>query len=162
MHVISTNPRRALPLGIAAVVAALALLAALSLSGGGTPAARADTGSMSLTAPVTQNELALSNAMRKLWEDHITWTRMVIVDFAAGLPDLTFAEKRLLPKSDRHRQRDQAVLRSRRRERADEAPAHAHPRGGLRCSRTRSRVTRRSSGRRSRPGTRTAARSRRS
>ncbi len=96
MHVISTNPRRALPLGIAAVVAALALLAALSLSGGGTPAARADTGSMSLTAPVTQNELALSNAMRKLWEDHITWTRMVIVDFAAGLPDLTFAEKRLL------------------------------------------------------------------
>ena len=95
MHVISTEPRRAVPLGIAAVVAALALLAALSLSGGGTPAARA-TGSMSLSAPVTQKELALSNAMRKLWEDHITWTRIVIIDFAAGLPDLTLAEKRLL------------------------------------------------------------------
>jgi len=34
--------------------------------------------------------------MDKLWEDHITWTRMVIVDFAAGLPDLKQAEVRLL------------------------------------------------------------------
>ena len=35
-------------------------------------------------------------AMDKLWEDHIVWTRMVIVDFAAGLPDLKVAEARLL------------------------------------------------------------------
>jgi hypothetical protein len=34
--------------------------------------------------------------MDRLWEDHITWTRMVIVDFAAGLPDLPTAEARLL------------------------------------------------------------------
>jgi hypothetical protein len=34
--------------------------------------------------------------MDKLWVDHITWTRMVIVDFAAGLPDLPTAEARLL------------------------------------------------------------------
>jgi hypothetical protein len=34
--------------------------------------------------------------MSKLWEDHIVWTRMVIVDFAAGLPDLKTAEARLL------------------------------------------------------------------
>jgi hypothetical protein len=33
--------------------------------------------------------------MDKLWEDHITWTRMVIVDFAAGLLDLKTAEARL-------------------------------------------------------------------
>jgi len=39
---------------------------------------------------------AFVQAMDKLWEDHITWTRMVIVDFAAGLPDLKFAETRLL------------------------------------------------------------------
>lgn len=96
MNVVSTSSRRALWLGTGALIAALAMLAALGLSGGGTQPARADTGTMSLTAPVNQQELALSNAMRKLWEDHITWTRMVIVDFAAGLPDLTFAEKRLL------------------------------------------------------------------
>jgi hypothetical protein len=40
--------------------------------------------------------VALRAAMDKLWEDHITWTRMVIVDFAAGLPDLPTAEARLL------------------------------------------------------------------
>jgi hypothetical protein len=34
--------------------------------------------------------------MDRLWEDHIVWTRMVIVDFAAGLPDLKPAEARLL------------------------------------------------------------------
>jgi hypothetical protein len=52
----------------------------------------------SATATPTQSEkaVALRSAMDKLWEDHITWTRMVIVDFAAGLPDLTTAEARLL------------------------------------------------------------------
>jgi hypothetical protein len=40
--------------------------------------------------------VALRTSMDRLWEDHITWTRMVIVDFAAGLPDLPTAEARLL------------------------------------------------------------------
>ncbi|HSC73360.1 MAG TPA: hypothetical protein VLB89_04265 [Gaiellaceae bacterium] len=48
-------------------------------------------------APATSPKaVALRAAMDKLWEDHITWTRMVIVDFAAGLPDLPTAEARLL------------------------------------------------------------------
>jgi hypothetical protein len=35
-------------------------------------------------------------AMRKLWEDHIIWTRQVIVSAVAGLPDLSFAVDRLM------------------------------------------------------------------
>jgi hypothetical protein len=34
--------------------------------------------------------------MRKLWEDHITWTRLWIVSFAAGLPDQDAAAGRLM------------------------------------------------------------------
>jgi hypothetical protein len=47
-------------------------------------------------APVSARAAAFDAAMAKLWEDHITWTRMVIVDFAANLPDLKTAEVRLL------------------------------------------------------------------
>jgi hypothetical protein len=35
--------------------------------------------------------------LSKLREDHIVWTRMVIVDFAAGLPDLKSPSMALLP-----------------------------------------------------------------
>ena len=40
--------------------------------------------------------LVLNQQMRKLWEDHVTWTRVVIISFAAGLPDLDSAVNRLL------------------------------------------------------------------
>ena len=45
---------------------------------------------------ISQAELALRQDMRKLWEDHITWTRLAIVSFDADLPDLQATEGRLL------------------------------------------------------------------
>ena len=66
----------------------VAVLAAVLLVPTGGAATRA--------APVPAKVAAFHQAMDRLWEDHITWTRMVIVDFAADLPDLKVAETRLL------------------------------------------------------------------
>jgi DNA polymerase III delta prime subunit len=41
-------------------------------------------------------QAAFQAAMRKLWEDHITWTRVFIISAAAGLPDKDAATQRLL------------------------------------------------------------------
>jgi hypothetical protein len=43
---------------------------------------------------------AFHDAMRALWEDHIVWTRMVIVSAADDLPDLSTAVGRLLRNQD--------------------------------------------------------------
>jgi hypothetical protein len=82
----STFRRLALAAAVAGASAAVALLVSASHSPAATMGAQ----------PLSPKAVAFTRAMDKLWEDHITWTRMVIVDFAAGLPDLKQAEARLL------------------------------------------------------------------
>jgi hypothetical protein len=53
----------------------------------------------SRAAPVDERsskQAALHDAMRKLWEDHVTWTRVFIISAAADLPDKSAATNRLL------------------------------------------------------------------
>jgi hypothetical protein len=88
------NPLHRLPLVGAAAVTALVAALALFVSAG--HAGRAATSTMAAGPKLSAKALAFRSAMDKLWEDHITWTRMVIVDFAAELPDLSTAEARLL------------------------------------------------------------------
>lgn len=80
-----------------ALLAAAALSALLALGAPGSGPAIADAhtvGESHSAAPA--REVALRQDMRALWEEHIVWTRQVIVDFAAGLPSLTTSEARLL------------------------------------------------------------------
>jgi hypothetical protein len=41
-------------------------------------------------------QAALHDGMRELWEQHVAWTRLAIVSFAANNPDLPATEARLL------------------------------------------------------------------
>jgi hypothetical protein len=98
-----TRTYRPIPLGVTLLIATFGAVVALAVSGGHDAQAHAmPSGQASghatagTTGAISQKEYALRTQMRKLWEDHITWTRMVIVDFAAGLPDLGAAEQRLL------------------------------------------------------------------
>lgn len=48
------------------------------------------------TEPESTKGTALHDAMRRLWEDHIIWTRVFIISAAADLPDKAAATDRLL------------------------------------------------------------------
>ena len=45
---------------------------------------------------LTCAQLRVSNTIRRLWTEHVLWTRFFIVSTAFGLPDLPFVTKRLL------------------------------------------------------------------
>jgi hypothetical protein len=74
---------------------AIALLVATSVVAGGVPASQG-AGDDPAAVPDTHGQIALRDHMRKLWEEHVTWTRLAIVSFDADLPDLPASEQRLL------------------------------------------------------------------
>src|ERR671922_276178 len=92
-YTMTLNIHQGSRLWLAAAVAALSATLVLLFSAGHSDGAHA---SMTRAPQFSPKAVAFRSAMDKLWEDHVTWTRMVIVDFAAGLPDLQTAEARLL------------------------------------------------------------------
>ncbi len=49
-----------------------------------------------LSTPGNAAQVAFHDAMRKLWEDHVTWTRLAIVTFAADYGGFNATAARLL------------------------------------------------------------------
>jgi hypothetical protein len=69
--------------------------AALTVGLGGMPAA-AGRGHGPVFTPHNAAQIAFHDAMRKLWEDHVTWTRLAIVTFADGSAGFPATADRLL------------------------------------------------------------------
>jgi hypothetical protein len=103
-----TRASRPIPLALTALVAFFSALAALAVSNGMDMAqahgnaphhAQAPT-EMSMTvhsSPArSAKAFALRTDMRKLWEDHITWTRLAIISLESGTPDTDATVGRLL------------------------------------------------------------------
>jgi hypothetical protein len=90
-----TRTLRPIPLGLTLLIALLGALVALAVSRGDDALAH-EHGKHDAKGKISQTELAFRNDMRRLWEDHVTWTRLAIISLTTDSPDTEVAVARLL------------------------------------------------------------------
>ena len=105
-----TRAARPIPLALTALVAFFAAIAALAVSNGMNMAQAHSNPAQQTAAPMTMpmsaavssspglsaKAVTLRTEMRKLWEDHVTWTRLAIISLETGTPDTNATVARLL------------------------------------------------------------------
>jgi hypothetical protein len=95
---------RPIPLALTMLVALFSALVALAVAGGHDAAAHGNGDQHATSAsaaaaeePVmTPRVVAFHDEMRRLWEDHVTWTRLAIISLTTDAPDTEATVGRLL------------------------------------------------------------------
>jgi hypothetical protein len=99
----TTKASRPIPLALTMLVALFSALVALAIAGGHDAAAHGN-GDQHANAPaaaadspvVTPRVVAFHDEMRRLWEDHVTWTRLAIISLTGDTSDTEASVGRLL------------------------------------------------------------------
>jgi hypothetical protein len=93
----TTRAERPIPLFLTALVALFSALAALAVTNGHDAHAHGKAPHQAATpTAVKPKELAFRNGMRRVWEDHIVWTRLTIISLTTESPDTDATVARLL------------------------------------------------------------------
>jgi hypothetical protein len=88
--------QRTIRLSLAAMIAAASAFAAVALAGGGNDGMAGMAMPSATSGSITPRAFALDNDMRRLWEDHVTWTRLAIISLTTQSPDTSQTVARLL------------------------------------------------------------------
>jgi hypothetical protein len=87
---------RPIPLALTMLVALFSALVALAVSGAHDASGHGTDGHAVASRLITPKQVALHDEMRKLWEDHVTWTRLAVISLVADTPDTDATVARLL------------------------------------------------------------------
>ena len=101
MNILKFQPDRIVKILLIGLVAIVLFFSGIAVSASFQPLAKsasnlAGAGLVSAVSADKISTLDFQNAMRKLWEEHVTWTRLFIISVAADLPDKDVAAQRLL------------------------------------------------------------------
>jgi hypothetical protein len=91
-----TRTNRPIPLALTMLIALFSALVALAFSGGHHMDMTAQAATVHQHHATADRKVALRQDMRRLWEEHVMWTRLAVISLTTKSPDTSATVTRLL------------------------------------------------------------------